>query len=246
VASVFSMEYIMALDAAARLTRQTGRPGLADEYAARADAVRKAINTFCWSEERGVYLDGPGSAELSQHAQVFAVLSGCAADGRDKAILEKALADNTMAQCSFVMQFYLFRALEKAGMYDRTEALWEPYKNLLSLNLSTLPEIPDQARSDCHAWSALALYEFPAVLLGVRPDAPGWEGIRIEPLAGWLPAFSGRVVTPKGMVEVAYETAPEGVRIHGRAPENAPLRVIRGGREAAFETGGVFDVTLPL
>ena len=245
VASVFSMVYAMALDAAARLCRATGRPGVADEYAARADKLRAAVNARCYSEERGVYLDGPGRTELSQHAQVFAVLSGCAKGERGAAVLARALEDEAMARCTFTMQYYLFRALEASGMYERTQPQWELYKKLLAQNLSTVPEVPEQPRSDCHAWSALALYEFPAHLLGVRPDAPGWQAIRIEPQgAAWLPSLSGEAVTPKGTVKAAYERADGGIRLHGRSPEGVPLRLRFGGREKIIPTGGAFDETL--
>ncbi|MCL2342667.1 MAG: hypothetical protein FWC62_02055 [Firmicutes bacterium] len=244
VASVFSMVYAMALDAAARLTRATGRPGTADEYTARADAVRAAVNQYCYSEERDVYLDGPGREELSQHAQIFAVLSGCASSEQAKSILTRALDDEAMARCTFTMQYYFFRALESAGMYERTRELWDPYISLLSQNLTTIPEWLTEPRSDCHAWGALALYEFPAHLLGVRPDAPGWELIRIEPQAQWLPSLSGSVVTPKGVVTAAYARTEKGIRLHGASPEGVPLKLCANSRERLLPTGGTFDETL--
>jgi len=36
------------------------------------------------------------------------------------------------------------------------------------------------ARSDCHAWGSLILYEVPAVMLGVRPAKPGYAAVEVR------------------------------------------------------------------
>ena len=59
-----------------------------------------------------------------------------------------------------MQRFYLFRALEAVGMYDRTEELWGDWKKCIDWHMTTFPETPFDTRSDCHAWSALPLYEF--------------------------------------------------------------------------------------
>ncbi|WP_291224501.1 hypothetical protein [Gemmiger sp.] len=41
-------------------------------------------------------------------------------------------------------------------------------------HLTTCVENDTDTRSDCHAWGALLCYELPAVILGVRPAAPGF------------------------------------------------------------------------
>lgn len=60
--------------------------------------------------------------------------------------------------------------------------------------MTTCVESPgDTARSDCHAWSALPLYELPATILGVRPAV---EKIAVHPVPGYMTSASGQVVTP--------------------------------------------------
>ncbi len=243
VASVFSMTYVIALRTASRLVRKE-RPALAQEYDARADRLVDALNRLCYDEKAGVYLDGPGRTELSQHAQVFAVLCGAAAGARAHTALMHALQDESMAPCSFTMQYYLFRALETAGMYDRTAALWDLWKGLPSLNLTTVPEVPGpRTRSDCHAWGALALYEFPAKFAGLSPDAPGWAAIRVEPKALWLLSFQGAFPTPGGMADIAWEKTGDRLRLHGRLPA-VPATLVHAGREHVLSAGGDFDVLL--
>ena len=114
----------------------------------------------CWDEEKGLYKEGPFTEEYSQHAQIYAVLSGLAAGDRARAIMEKTLADKSLVQCSFMQGYYLFRALEAAGMYEKTADLWQPWQDFIDLHCTTFPETPYDPRSDCHAWSALPLSEF--------------------------------------------------------------------------------------
>ena len=49
-------------------------------------------------------------------------------------LIKSRLSDNTLIPCSFVLQFYLFRALESAGMYQQTETLWELWKGLIEFD----------------------------------------------------------------------------------------------------------------
>lgn len=66
------------------------------------------------------------------------------------------------------------------------------------------------ARSDCHAWGAVALYELPAVILGVRPASPGFGTIRIAPRMGYLTEAFGSVITPRGEVSVSWKKGEDG------------------------------------
>ena len=44
--------------------------------------------------------------------------------------------------------------------FIRTEALWQDWQDFIDLHCTTFPETPFDPRSDCHAWSALPLWEF--------------------------------------------------------------------------------------
>ena len=69
---------------------------------------------------------------------------------------------------------------------------------------STCVESEGYSRSECHAWGALALYELPSAVLGVRPAAPGYGIIEIRPMTGGLDWASGTVHTPLGDVGVSW------------------------------------------
>lgn len=205
-----SLLYLLGLMAGEKILDYVGRTSTAQEYRSRAEAVKTAIQTYCMDED-GLVMDGPGVREYSQHGQVFAILTGLVPKEQGREMLRKTLEDTeTFAQCSVAMAYYLFRALEETGLYEYADAKWDIWRQMKAMNLTTCVEDGVNGRSDCHAWGALALYELPSVVLGVRPAAPGYEKIRIAPQTGRLDAASGDVVTKKGIVHVEWSRNDNG------------------------------------
>ena len=200
-----SLLYSMGLEHAAQLARFVGREGIAVEYEERASLVRAAVRTYCMGSN-GMLQDGPGVEDYSQHCQVFAILTDTIELEKGKENLLKTLQNKQdYAQCSVAMAFYLFRALEKCGLYEYTNELWNPWREMVKNNLTTCVEDPVGQRSDCHAWGSLALYELPAIILGVRPTKPGFEEMEVKPVMGHFDWAEGEVITPKGMVAVSWQ-----------------------------------------
>ena len=155
--------------------------------------------------------DGPAVEEYSQHCQVFGVLTNTIDIQQGKTAIEKTLNDTEKySQCSIAMMYYLFRALEKCQSYGPTYGLWDIWDNMVENHLTTCAEDQLGERSDCHAWGALALYELPAVILGVRPGKPGYEEIVINPNTSTLSWAKGSVITPKGIVKVEWKKKING------------------------------------
>lgn len=152
--------FVYALQSLCRLLRRFRRADLAESWLAECDQLLRLTEARCWDAARGLYREGAAVEEYSQHTQIFAVLTGLAAGDKAKALMEKVLTDESLVPCSFMQRFYLFRALEKAGMYERTEGLWQTWQDFLDLGCTTFPETPYSPRSDCHGWSALPLWEF--------------------------------------------------------------------------------------
>ncbi len=152
--------FVYAVQSFCRLLPKFHRSDLAAEYQRKCDAILILVEKTCFVPEKGLYKEGPHTEEYSQHTQIYAVLTGLASGDKAKAMMEKVLEDKGLVQCSFMQKFYLFRALEQVGMYDRTEALWQAWYDFIDLHCTTFPETPSAPRSDCHAWSALPLYEF--------------------------------------------------------------------------------------
>ena len=217
-----SLLYILGLQCAAALSEFAGRRDTGAEYLARAETVKLAVKSCCTGED-GLLQDGPGVPEYSVHCQVFGVLSGVLSMEDGKRLLEKTVGNKAYSQCSVAMTYYLFRALEKVGLYEKTDKLWDTWRDMVSKNMTTCVENNTDERSDCHAWASVILYELPAVVLGVRPAEPGFQSIRIHPVPGAFTSARGTVITPGGMVRVQWKkengklslsySVPEGVTV---------------------------------
>jgi hypothetical protein len=109
------------------------------------------------------------------------------------------------AKATYAFAYFYFRALEICGLYEYTEEMMNSYRGLLKLNCTTVPETPEYSRSDCHAWGALAIYEFSATVLGVRTDNVQEKSIAIKPYIKGRDKASGTVSTIAGDVYVSWK-----------------------------------------
>lgn len=221
-----SLLYILGLQYAAELAEYLHLPWQAHDYCTEASEVKAAVNRWCAGED-GLYQDGPGIGQYSQHCQVFAALTETSSPAQGRHNLELTLKHpERFEQCSVAMCWYLFRALEKCGLYRYTDRLWNIWRQMPAQHLTTCPEDPLLSRSDCHGWGALALYELPAAILGVRPGKPGFEEIMVAPQTENLDWAEGIVLTPKGDVSVSWHKDPQGnVTVCAKGPEDVSLQV---------------------
>lgn len=220
-----SLLYVLGLQYAAGLNEFIGRTGTAEEYRQRALDVQEALRRTCMGRN-GMFQDGPGIEEYSQHCQVFAVLTNTVTMEAGRELLTETLEHkDKYAQCSVAMMYYLFRALEKCGLYEKTDSLWDIWRDMIASHLTTCAEDLVHARSDCHAWGALALYELPSVILGVRPLKPGCGEISVNPVPGTLKWAEGTAVTPKGDVFVRWEKTEGTLKIGIQCPADLNVSV---------------------
>lgn len=151
----------------------------------------------------------------ANHAQSLAVLTGLLTGEQAQNAMRAAMEAPDVLLCTFPWQFTLLRALEKVGLYGLSVSVFQQYLDMLDRHLTTIPEKPGETRSDCHAWSALPLYEFPRSLLGVRPLAIGWEKLLLRPLPLLTRELSGRVPTPKGEAFVHWRLEEGAMHLTG-------------------------------
>jgi len=233
--TVHNMVYAYAMDVAIRLNRLTGR--VDTELEARSKQLKAKIEELCWDEKKGLYKEGPNFAtEYTQNAQIFAVLTGLAEGDRAKSILTRALDDPELLVCSFPWMFYFIRALEKTGMYNRATKFVDVLREFVRLNTTTVPERAFEPRSECHAWGAFPLYEFPRMLLGVKQGSPGWDTITIQPYFIDIPGCGGTVYTPKGNVTIDWEKGENGIKVWGDLPAEATF-IYPCGKEEKLPKG---------
>lgn len=234
--TIINLMYAYALDCASKLMAKTGRPALAEEYRARREAILAAIEKRCWDETAGLYREGPDVPQFSRHAQAWAVLNGMKEGTQAETLLRTAMDKDDCLVCSFSTSFEWFRALEKAGMFAEMRRELQPWIGLLDLNCTCCPETPTNARSDCHAWSALPLYELMRSIAGVKLLED--DTVRIAPHMMDLPDLSGQAATDKGPVRFDYRKEDGVWTYRIELPEGLSGRFIHpDGREAALCTG---------
>ena len=197
--------FVYALREAADLCRVLGYWDVAGRHTQLADSISESVNEVLFDREAGLYNDTTTRNDKSQHAQVWAVLAGIAKGERARKVMSECLEESGLAQVSFCMEYYMLRALEKVGAYGRSCDRWKLWRDLLAQHVTTWPEDPVTCRSECHAWSAVPLYEYTACGLGLTPAAPGFSKLRVGPKMLWLKQFGGRIETPLGWVSIEWK-----------------------------------------
>ena len=123
-------------------------------------------------------------------------------------LLRTAIVKENCLKCSFSTSYEWFRALERAGLFDVLRSELDPWIELPALGCTTCPETPRNARSDCHAWSALPLYELIHTAAGIKTQQSG--ELLVTPHLMDLPDLSGQAAAEKGPVVFDYHQDSPG------------------------------------
>ena len=226
---LYNQMYAYGLLRAVQLFEALDQPEAGRLYREKYDRLRECINRLTIDAATGYYRISAAEKKPSQHAQLWAVLSGCVEGSEAKELMLRCMSDKNLLQCSYSMSFYLFRAMEKAGIYDAVVDKWKPWKRMLDQHVTTWPEDTVSQRSECHAWSAIPLYDFIAVVLGIRPEKPGYEEIRIKPSSPELGDMQATIATVKGPVWIRrmVQEQEEGflIRLEVELPADIPVHI---------------------
>lgn len=237
--TIINLMYAYALSCGNQLFMAAGRSALAEEYEKRREDILHAVQRLCWDPERGMYREGPDFRQFTQMAQAWAIRNNMADSETARGILLRAIASEDCLQCSFSTAFEWFRALEQAGLHKEMRQFLNEWIDLLALDCTTCPETPKQARSECHAWSALPMYEMVRTMAGVQLEGNTWDQIRITPRLMDLPDLEGTVATPKGSIQFCYRRTegnklrytlmlPEGLRAALRTSDGRVISLSSG------------------
>lgn len=221
-----SLQLALALREAADLEAALGDPVLAAHHREHADTIVAAVRRLAWDEGRGLVADTSAKRRFSQQANILALLADAVPAGQERAVLERVLAVPRpsikasasmksaapgtesafgVARASVYFRFYLSRVLERLGEGDRYLPELEPWREMLDVGLSTFAEIPDATtRSDCHAWSAHPNYDLLRIVAGLKPGAPGFRTVRVEPHLGTLDRLDATLPHARGPISVSY------------------------------------------
>lgn len=229
---IYSHILAYALERTAYLLEQIGWDPIALEYREYRRELLLRLNQQTRTET-GYYRICAGETVPCQHSQLWAVLSGAVNGEEAKTLMRRCMTDPQLLRCSYSMSFYLFRAMEKAGVYDEITDKWQPWFHMMDLHLTTWMEDAVSQRSDCHGWSAVPIYDLMAVILGVRPAKPGYEEICIAPHCPELGTMEAAVATCRGPIHIrrTVEEEPDGRRVwlNISLPEVIPVHIETSG-----------------
>jgi alpha-L-rhamnosidase len=236
--TVISLQFVYALERAAELEEGLGIPALASHYRSLAQRVRAGVRSGTWDAARGLFRDTPNGDTYSQQANVMAVLTNAVAPADEGAVMERVLSDATLTKSTYYFSYYQLEALRKAGLGERYVDQLAPWRHMLDLGLTTVPETPEPTRSDSHAWSAHPNYGLLATVLGVRPAEAGFKSVRITPHLGTLQRAEGQVPHPRGVIQVRLaRTRGGGLRGEVTLPEGLDGVLEWGGKKTALRPG---------
>ncbi len=208
--AVINLQYVYTLQKAFLLFKAFNLNEQASEYLQQAKKIKINVFSKCLDKKEGLIADTPDKKNFSQHANILGILTNTFPANSYDEVLNKITGKKDIAQCSYYFRFYLFEALEKAGMSDKFLELLSPWKQMLDLGLTTFAEEPEPSRSDCHAWSASPVYYFLSLVCGIKPNEPGFKSVRIEPHLGSLKWISGSIPHRLGNIKVELQKEHEG------------------------------------
>lgn len=221
--TVACLMYATALRAAGEIFDTVKNSFRAKEYTARAEEMIAAVKRHCYDAEAGLYRNTPSHRDFSQHTTLWAILSGAESGDNAGALIDRTFdGHEKVAECTFSMNHYMFRALELADRYCYAPRLFAGWQKMMDLHCTTWCENPDNPRSECHGWSSAPTYELSAITLGVYPTADGYDAVRIKPdfKTHDLTWAKGTVPTPHGVISVAWEKKDNAVMLTVTLPND--------------------------
>ena len=232
---VNNLHLAWTLRMAAEVEDWAGDPEFAAWDRRQAERIGRAVAAAYWDEKRSLFAEDAAHTKFIEHTQCMAVMGGFVPEGREQALGEALATAEDLDRTTVYYRSYLidaFRALRRPLDMYRCFDLWF---TLEPLGMKTVLEQPEPTRSDCHAWGSHPMYHALASVAGVRPAAPGFAAVRIEPQPGPLTSIRCAVPHPKG--EVALDLRLEGGRWTGTAsvPPGVPAVLVLDGAERAFE-----------
>jgi len=246
--AVITLQFIEALRYAAELEAVCGEPHNVETYREAADRAAQAVRKLCWDPRYGLLSDTPARQHYSQHVNILGVWLDVIRPEQQKDVLAKILSASDlgfttnqqpppMTLATYYFRFYLARALEHAGMGDEYLRLLGPWREMVSLGLTTWAESPEPTRSDSHAWSAHPNYDLLTLVAGIRPKSPGFENVTIEPHLGSLKHVQAALPTPKGEIKVEFSRVSSGIEANVTLPPGVSGEFVWKGQKSGLHEG---------
>lgn len=213
--TVVNATHLRALTLMSQLADALDKPGEAGHYAALERSARAAFLARLWDPGRGLFRDGEGTDHSSLHANLFPLAFGLVPEPARPGVAAW-LSRRGMACSVFAAQYLLEGLFNSGADVEAVELMTangdRSWKHMLESGTTITWEAWDQKYKPNqdwnHPWGAAPANLLPRFVLGVEPLRPGWTVARIRPHPARLESAQGRVPTPLGPVEVAWERHP--------------------------------------
>ena len=225
-----------ALDSACAMAELTGSD--AGRFRTAAEKLVSAVNAL-WDSRHLAYFESVDSSgkpveQFSVHTSMLALLfdivpQECYAPVCSNIIEPRQELIGISSAYAFA---FWVDALEKAGHEEIIlEKMLPCYRKMLDAGSDTVWEVfgtgSDEkfiTRSHCHGWSAMPLYIFPRLILGLKNQAPGHDRFTVSPRVDDLEYASGTRWTMYGPLSCSWRkleggklvidvTAPARIRV---------------------------------
>lgn len=237
VSGVINWHFVLTLGMLADLEDYLDEPELATRWRRLAAHFASRITEVFWDESRGLFADDAAHTRFSEHAQCLAILSHQIEPARQEQIAAGLLTAPDLARTTIYFTHYLFETYRILGRIDALMERLGLWFELERLGFKTTFEEPEPSRSDCHAWGAHPLYHYFATILGIRPGTMGFNTVHIAPQLGSLTSASGKLVHPRGEIEVDFVN--ENNVLHGtiKLPVGLRGKFTHAGRTINLKEG---------
>lgn len=241
--AIINWHWAAALTHASELELILGEHERAARYRRVAKTVATRLMATLWDPHRRAFLDTASSHSVSEHAQVFAVLSG-RLDSSTIGAIRSSLVGGALTPVTPQFGHHAIEAFRRVNWNEGVWAMIKGWYPVLERGFRTLPETPEPTRSDCHGWSAHPLFHGAATIAGVRPTAPGFATVSVTPNLGDLEWIQATLPHPKGEIVVELERHGSTVRGEVILPNNvtgsfgaeAAITPIGPGRQTVHAT----------
>lgn len=239
---ILHWHYVATLTGMAELEDSLGELEMAARHRRMATLCAGAAGAAFWNEERGLFADDTRKTRFSEHAQCFALLSGCLDAVQSARVAAALVGAPDLKRATMGFSHHLFEVLGRIGRIDCLFGRLQPWFETESLGLITLPEAPEPSRSDCHSWSTNPVFHLVATIFGIRPDGPGFGRVIVRPQPGPLKMIEVTLPHPYGLIQGRLDRH-EG-RISGEItlPPGLAGRMVSGGKAETLRGKTIFDL----
>ena len=223
ICGAFCAEQMLLIQAYATMSYISKELGnsRAAEFLKKSEELKNRVNEYYWNTEKGAYIDSykSGNANVTRHANIFAVMYDIASEEQAQSILNNVLRNDAVIKIKtpYFVGYELdvlaklgeFRLLEEqiesyyGGMIkEGAQTIWEEYNPQLKGVEHYAMYGRRYEKSLCHAWGASPIYLFGRYYLGVHSNSAGYKTFTVEPMLGGFTEFSGTVPINDGLVTV--------------------------------------------